>query len=164
MGRRRLLTMLGGSLAASLIAPRAFAGSGEYEAMLLNCIDPRVTTNDARYMATNGMADRYSQFVIAGGPIGVMSPRFASWHAAYWDNLEITLQLHRIKRVVAFTHRDCGAATLAFGAAAVATRDAETAAHADVLRSFAAEVHRRKPSLVVVTGIMDLNGSVELVS
>lgn len=132
--------------------------------MLLNCIDPSVKNNDARYMAANGMTDHYSQFVIAGGPIGVMSPRFASWHATYWDNLEITPQLHRIKRVVAFTHRDCGAATLAFGAAAVATRDAETAAHADVLRSFAAEVHRRKPSLVVVTGIMDLNGSIELVS
>jgi len=123
-----------------------------------------VTTSDARYMAANGMEDRYSQFVIAGGPIGVMSPQFASWHAAYWDNLEITVQLHRIKRVVAFTHRDCGAAKLAFGPAAVATRDAETTAHSEVLRSFAAEVRRRKPSLVVVTGIMDLNGSVEVVS
>lgn len=65
---------------------------------------------------------------------------------------------------MAFTHRDYGAAKLAFGPAAVATREAETTAHSAVLRSFAAEVRRRKPSLGVVTGIMDLNGSVELVS
>ncbi len=132
--------------------------------MLLSRIDPRVTTNDARSMAANSMEDRHSQSVIAGGPAGVMSSQFASWHAAYSDNFEITVQLHRIKRVVAFTNWDCGAAKLAFGPAAVATRDAETTAHSEVLRSFAAVVRRRKPSLVVVTGIMDLNGGVELVS
>jgi len=114
-------------------------------------------------MGANNMRDRYSQFVIAGGPIGAIHTRFASWHSAFWDNLDITVQLHNIKRVVALTHRDCGAAKLAFGDAAVATRQAETASHAESLRAFTAETRRRKPALTVLAGIMDLNGSVEVV-
>jgi hypothetical protein len=151
-------------LGTSMLAKKVSAASGDYEAMLVNCIDPRFTTNSLGYMSANGMRDRYSQFVIAGGPIGAVHQRFASWHNSFWDNLDITVQLHNIKRVVAMTHRDCGAAKLAFGEAAVATRDAETAAHSDALRAFSAEVRRRKPGLTVVTGVMDLNGSVDAVT
>ena len=131
--------------------------------MLLNCIDPRFTSGSYAWMGAGQMRDRYSQFVIAGGPIGAVHPRFAAWHGAFWDNLDITLQLHNIKRVVAFTHRDCGAAKLAYGEAAVATRDAETATHADALQGFRKELARRKPGLGLVTGIMALDGSVDQV-
>lgn len=164
LARRGLLAAAGGLMGVALAGRTASAATGNYEAMLVNCIDPRVTTNSLQYMTANGMRDRYSQFVIAGGPIGAMSPRFAGWHAAFWDNLDITVQLHHITRVVALTHRDCGAAKLAFGEAAVATRQAETAAHAEVLRAFSAEVARKKPTLTVVAGIMDLDGSVDAVS
>ena len=109
------------------------------------------------------LSDNYSQFVMAGGPIGAVHPKFSAWHKTYWDNLDITVSLHNIKRVVALTHRDCGAAKLAFGDAAVATRQAETAAHAESLRAFTAETRRRQPALTVLAGIMDLNGSVEVV-
>lgn len=52
--------------------------------------------------------------MIAGGPIGIVSPKFADWHKAFWDNLAISIQLHAIKRVVGLTHRDCGAAVVAY--------------------------------------------------
>ncbi len=131
------------------------------EAMLVNCIDPRFTTGSYGYMGAQQMRDRYSQFVIAGGPIGAVHPRFAEWHKAFWDNLDITVALHNIRGVVAMTHRDCGAAKLAFGEAAVATPMAETSSHAEALRAFRAEVAKRKPGLKVVTGIMALDGTVE---
>lgn len=162
--RRGFLAAAGMIAGASLLGGKASAASGNYEAMLVNCIDPRFTTSSLGYMGANNMRDRYSQFVIAGGPIGAIHTRFASWHSAFWDNLAITVQLHNIKRVVALTHRDCGAAKLAFGDAAVATRQAETAAHAESLRAFTAETRRRQPALTVLAGIMDLNGSVEVVS
>ncbi len=161
LARRGLLGLA--AAAALLPAGRAVAASGRYEAMLLNCIDPRFTTASARHMAAGGLMDRYSHFVIAGGPIGAAHPRFAAWHGAFWDNLDITTQLHAIHRVVALTHRDCGAAKLAYGEAGVATRAAESASHAETLRAFAAEVARRKPALAVAAGIMDLDGSVERV-
>jgi len=73
-------------------------------------------------------------------------------------------QPHNIKRAVAVTHRDCSATRLAVGEAAMATRQAETAVHAEALRAFPAEVARRKPTRSAVACIMDLNGSGEAVS
>jgi hypothetical protein len=140
------------------------ASSGNYEAMLVNCIDPRLTTSSLNYMSASSMRDRYSHFVVAGGPFGAVHPRFAGWHATFWDNLDITTQLHHISRVVALTHRDCGAARLALGDAAVASRAVESAAHAEIHGQFRAEVLRRKPALTVLSGIMDLDGSVDLVA
>ncbi|MCB4820868.1 hypothetical protein [Roseicella aerolata] len=161
VGRRGLLAGLGGAMALAGLAGRASAASGHYEAMLVNCIDPRFTTGSFAFMDGRRLRDRYSQFVIAGGPIGAVHPRFAPWHGAFWDNLDITVALHNIQGVVAMTHRDCGAAKLALGEAAVATPAAETASHAEVLRAFRAEISKRKPALKVVTGIMALDGSVE---
>src|SRR5262249_2301398 len=100
----------------------------------------------------------------AGGPIGVVAPKFASWHQTYWDNLAVSVQLHHIKKVIALTHRDCGAAAIAFGDAAVATPDAETATHSKALKEFRSQVGTRQPELEVITGVMALDGSVLVVS
>ncbi|CAH0291228.1 hypothetical protein [Roseomonas sp. CECT 9278] len=156
-GRRAVL----GLLAAAGFARGASAGSGHYDAMLLNCIDPRFTTGSFLWMSSHGLRDRYSQFTIAGGPIGAVHPRFATWHAAFWDNLAVSVQLHAIRQVMAVTHRDCGAAKLAFGEAALATRAQETATHAEALAAFRAEATRRQPDLQVVTAVMDLDGTIQ---
>jgi hypothetical protein len=148
---------------------RASAAGGNYEAMLVNCIDPRFTTLSWQYMGLlsgvdrEKLGDNYSHFVMAGGPIGAVHPKFAPWHKTYWDNLEISVGLHHIKRVVALTHRYCGAAKLAFGADKVGDRDTETVSHAEALMAFRKEVNTRHPKLSVITGIMDLKGRVDLV-
>jgi len=159
-----MLGLVAGLAAAAAFPARAASGGADYDAMLLNCIDPRFTAHGKTYMTGIGARDNYSQFVIAGGPIGAIHPRFATWHEAFWDNLGISVQLHRIDRVVAMGHRDCGAARLALGEQAVATRDKETAAFAEVLRSFRAELARRQPALGLVGGVMDLDGSVQLLA
>jgi hypothetical protein len=137
--------------------------------MLVNCIDPRFTTLSWQYMGLlsgverDKLGDNYSHFVMAGGPIGAVHPKFAAWHKTFWDNLDITVGLHHIKRVVALSHRDCGAAKLAFGAASVAEKEMETGSHAEALTMFRKEVNARHPKLSVITGIMDTSGRVDLV-
>ena len=142
----------------------ALAAGGHYEAMLVNCIDPRFTTGSWVYMAVNGMKDRYSHFVIAGGPIGIVSPKFAEWQKTFWDNLAITVQLHDIKRVVGLTHRDCGAAAVAYGDRIKTDRAFETERHIEALRAFGGEIGRRQPKLAVDRGIMAVDGTVEVVT
>ncbi len=160
--------VLAGGL-AGFVPGRALAGGGNYDAMLVNCIDPRFTTLSWQYMGLlsgvdrEKLGDNYSHFVMAGGPIGAVHPKFAAWHQTFWDNLGITVSLHPIKRVVALSHRDCGAPKLAFGADKVASREAETLAHAEALQAFRKEVAQRQPKLAVITGIMDLNGRVDLI-
>ncbi len=160
--RRRLLgaAVAAGALAA--LPTRAWTASyGAVEAFLVNCMDPRITIDSHNYMSQRGWKEGdYSQFVIAGGPIAVVAPAFADWHKTFWDNLAATVQLHAIRRVVAFSHRDCGALRLAYGPDAAATPEIETANHTKLLLEFRRQMAERHPNLIVETGIMTLDGAV----
>jgi len=143
--------------------PPACQGHGPYDAMVLYCIDPRIVEQVNYYMETvNKLRCKYSQFVIAGAAVGVMAPKFETWHAAFWENLDASISLHKIKKLIAIDHRDCGAAKLAYGEESVANPAAETATHKRVLAAFRKEVNRRHPDLEVVTGLMALDGKMEL--
>lgn len=173
IGRRAFLNWgAAGAMATGLalaVPGAGMAASGNYESMLINCIDPRFTTLSWQYMgllqgvSRDKLEDNYSHFVMAGGPIGAVHPKFEAWHKTYWDNLDVTVSLHKIKRVVGISHRDCGAAKLAFGDAAVSKRDAETEAHGEALAAFREGVKKRHPKLSVITGVMDTNGKVDLI-
>jgi len=160
LSRRGVLGMAGAAMAAF----PALATTGHYESMVVNCIDPRVTTHTWAYMAGEGYKDLYSHFVIGGGPIGIVSPKFAAWQKAFWDNLDITIQLHNIRSVVGLTHRQCGAAAVAYGDRVKTDEAFETANHVAALREFKAEIGKRKPKLAVHMGIMALDGTVEAVT
>jgi hypothetical protein len=162
LSRRGLFALSMGAAAAA--ATPALAVDKGYEAMLLKCIDPRFTTNTWAYMASRGWQNLYSQFNIAGGPIGVVAPKFADWHKTFWDNLNISVGLHEVKRVVAITHRDCGAAVVAYGDRIKTDKAFETAMHTEALHMFRTELRKRQPQLIAELGIMDLNGAVEVVT
>jgi hypothetical protein len=165
-GRRDLLRGTGAAAIAASLPRSAFAAAaeGRYEAMLLSCIDPRLVTPIYQFMAGQKLAGRYSQFCIAGAAIAVVAPKFAAWRPAFWDNLAASIELHRIKRVIAIDHRDCGAARIAYGADSIATPQAETATHKKAFGYLRAEIVKRHPNLVVVTGLMALDGKVEMFS
>jgi carbonic anhydrase len=157
-GRRTLML---GAAAAMLTPYTALAAVGNYEAMVLSCIDPRFQAPVAGEMARRGLTVRYSAFVIAGAGIGVVAPAFKDWQKAFWDNLAATIGLHNIKSVIAINHRDCGAAKIAYGDAAVANNDAETKTHRDALAEFRKQVGERQPRLKIETHLMVLGGRVE---
>jgi carbonic anhydrase len=157
IGRRGLL--LGAGVAALL--PRfALAASGDYEAMVLGCIDPRLQTPVYKYLDQRGLSGKYSQFIFAGAAIGAVAPKFADWHKTFWDNLAATIELHNIKSVIAIDHRDCGAAKIAYGDDSISTPEKENATHKTVLAEFRKQVGERQPKLKVEAMLMALDGSV----
>jgi hypothetical protein len=160
---RRGLFGLGLGVVAAAATPALALDKG-YEAMLLKCIDPRFTTNTWSYMASRGWQNLYSQFNIAGGPIGVVAPKFADWHKTFWENLDISVGLHEVKRVVAITHRDCGAAVVAYGDRIKTDRAFETEMHTQALHAFRSELQKHQPQLTAELGIMELSGAVEVVT
>jgi carbonic anhydrase len=132
--------------------------------MLLACIDPRFPKLTLDHMGQRSMVGKYSQFNIAGAAIGAVAPKFSAWHQTFWDNLAASIQLHSIPAVLVLNHRDCGAAKIAYGDAAVANRETETATHRAALLAFRSEVAKRHPKLRVELGLMDLNGRVETIA
>jgi len=163
--RRRFLHVAAGGLAAAALMPwNVFAASGKYDAMLLTCIDPRFQEPVAKYAAGRKLTGKYSQFTIAGASIGVVAPAFKDWHKAFWDNLGASIQLHSIDKVIVINHRDCGAAKIAYGDAAVANAAAETKTHREALAEFRKQLATRQPKLGVETGLMALTGKLEVLS
>ena len=166
--RRHFLRLAGavagiGSL-GMLMSPRmVFAASEKpkYEAMVLSCIDPRFQNLINKRKNDAGLAEKYSLFAIAGSSIGVVAPAFKNWHETFWENLAASKQLHGINRVIVINHRNCGAAEIAFGSEAVATREKETATHKGALLEFKKQLAVRQPTLTADLGLMDLNGKVE---
>jgi carbonic anhydrase len=160
--RRRFIQGASAAGAMALLPPLALAAEGNYEAMVVGCIDPRMQEPMHRYTARRHLTGKFSQFIIAGAAIGVVAEPFKDWHKAFWDNLGTSIQLHRIKRVIAIDHRDCGAAKIAYGAEKVANPKTETETHRAAMTEFRKQVGQRHPELKVETGLMALNGRIEM--
>lgn len=157
----RLLAGIGGTIVFTRHGTSAQQRPA-YEAMLLSCIDPRIIDPVHNYMNARGLDGKYSQFTIAGAAIAAEAKVFTSWHQTFWDNLATSIELHKINSVIAIDHRDCGAARIAYGAESIAIPSAETATHKRVLAAFRRDVQRLHPRLVVETGLMALNGTIEM--
>ena len=162
--RRRFLQLGAGAGLLAAMPSLAFGAEGNYEAMLLTCIDPRFPQPTINYMKGRKMIGKYSQFTFAGASIGVVAPAFKTWAPAFWDNLAASMQLHHIPKVIAMNHRDCGAAKIAYGADAVANPKIETETHKAALMEFKKQVAEKQPSLKVELGLMSIGGKVEMFS
>jgi len=161
--RRRLLRLAAcGVTAAGLVPLRALAQAKTYKAKVLACIDPRLQKPVWDYLAGRRLTGEYSQFTIAGAAIGAVAPRFSDWHKTFWDNLGTSIELHSVPTVIVINHRDCGAARVAYGDAAIADRATETRTHREVFAQFRRELARHHPNLNVETLLMDLDGKYEV--
>ena len=85
----------------------------KYEAMVLSCIDPRCQAKIFKYLKSKKLTGKYSSFNIAGAAIGVTHKKFKNWHSTFWDNLETSIKLHKINKLIVINHKDCGAAKIA---------------------------------------------------
>ena len=85
----------------------------KYEAMVLSCIDPRFQAKVFNHLKRKKLTGKYSAFTIAGAAIGVTHKKFKKWHSTFWDNLETSIKLHQISKLIVLNHKDCGAAKIA---------------------------------------------------
>ncbi len=133
---------------------------GNYEAMVLSCIDPRFQDLVNKTNAKKGLTNKYSACTIGGACIGVVAPTFKKWHQTFWENLNISVQLHNIKKVIVINHRNCGSAIAAYGAEKVANKEIETETHKSALIEFKKQLKIKHPKLEAELYLMDLDGSV----
>ena len=86
--------------------------SKKYEAMVLSCMDPRFQKPVHKHLKNKKLTGKFSAFTIAGGSIGVTSNKFKKWHSTFWENLETSINLHKINKLIVLNHNDCGAAKI----------------------------------------------------
>ena len=83
--------------------------------MVLSCMDPRFQPIVYNYLKKKNLNGKYSSFTIAGAAIGVTAIKFKKWHKTFWENIDASIKLHKIKKLIVINHRDCGAAKIISG-------------------------------------------------
>jgi carbonic anhydrase len=134
------------------------------DALLLNCIDYRLTAATERYMAEHGMAGKYDQLALAGASLATKNDKFPAWGTTFWDHVQVAIDLHHIHKLVVMDHRDCGAYRVILGKDLAADPSEELAVHAAHMRSLKAEIGRKYPNLEIELLLMSLDGKVETVT
>lgn len=162
--RRRFLQLAGIGSGAALLGfvPFIAHAAGEADALVLSCIDYRLTDKVSAYMASRGLQGKYDQVILAGASLGAVTDKYPDWGRTFRDHLGLAIKLHDIKRVIAIDHRDCGAYRLILGKDAKG--DEEKKLHATELHRLAKEIQTAHPKLQVETLLMALDGSVATVA
>lgn len=175
IGRRRFLRLAalgaGGALLAGAATPLPASASGGghggghgTDALLLSCMDFRLIDEMALYMHYRGLTNRYDQVILAGASLGVLTDKFPVWSQTFWHHVDISLQLHHIKKVVVLDHRDCGAYKTFLGKDFAKDPELEYRVHAEHLNALRARVKRKHPDLDVELLLMGLDGNVEKIA
>jgi len=175
IGRRRFLRLgvLGG--AAILLAQPAGTSRADErtkaEALLLTCMDYRVTHATERYMAGRGLQNKYYHVILAGAALGAVAPppTEPAWKTTFWTHLATAIKLttdggRPLGRVIVIDHRKCGAYDIILGEECCKERGKETDAHAGQLRELRKQIVAQHEKMRVELLLMDLNGKVEKIS
>ncbi|MCC7271187.1 MAG: twin-arginine translocation signal domain-containing protein [Alphaproteobacteria bacterium] len=167
VSRRRFLgaAALGaGALATATLLPGPVRATSVADALVLSCMDYRLTEEIVRYMDGRGMATKYDHVILAGASLGVLYEKNPTWGKTFWDHVDAAIQLHGIRKVIVIDHRDCGAYRLFLGADQVKDAASELAAHTGQLRGLRTRINERFPKLDVELLLMSLDGSVEVIA
>ena len=128
--------------------------------MVLSCIDPRFQPIVYNYLKKKKLIGKYSSFTIAGASLGVTAAKFKKWHKTFWDNIDTSIKLHKIKKLIVINHRDCGAAKI-INRKKIFSNDIETNIHRDSLQKIKKLFKKKYPRLSIELNIISLNKKVE---
>ena len=131
-----------------------------YDAMVLSCIDPRFQPKIYNYLRKRKLNGKYSSFTIAGAAIGVTASKFKKWHKTFWDNMDTSIKLHKIKKLIVINHLDCGAAKIVNGKKEFSKIN-ELKIHRSSFQKIKKKLRKKYPKMSVELKIISLNSKVE---
>ena len=131
----------------------------KYEAMVLSCMDPRFQKPVHKYLKEKKLTGKYSAFTIAGGSIGVTNEKFKKWHSTFWENLETSIKLHKINKLIVINHKDCGAAKIANGKKEFTPAN-EKKIHNDSFSKIKKQIKKKFPKLKVELNLISLDSKI----
>ena len=132
----------------------------KYKAMVLSCIDQRFQPIVFNYLKKKKLIGKYSAFTIAGSAIGVTASKFKKWHKVFWENLETSIKLHKIKKLIVINHRDCGAAKM-LNSKKLSNEFNEAKTHKISFSKIKKLFKKKYPKLKIETVLISLNKKIE---
>ncbi len=105
------------------------------------------------------LTGKYSAFTIAGSAVGVTHNKFKKWHKTFYDNLETSIQLHKIEKLIVINHKDCGAAKIANGKKEFSPVN-EKKIHKESFSKIKKQIKKRFPKLKVELNLISLDSKI----
>ena len=127
----------------------------DYKAMVLSCMDPRFQPKVFNYLKKKKLTGKYSSFTIAGAAIGVTANKFKKWHSTFWQNLETSIKLHKVKKLIVLNHQDCGAAKIINGKKPFNLK-IEKKIHEKSFKLIKKKLKKKFPQMKIETKVMSL--------
>jgi len=131
-----------------------------YKAMVLSCMDPRFQPIVYNYLKKKNLNGKYSSFTIAGAAIGVTATKFKKWHKTFWDNIDTSIKLHNIRKLIVINHQDCGAAKIINGKK-VFSKFNEQKIHNNSFKKIKKVFKKKYPKLNIELNIISLNKKIK---
>ena len=128
--------------------------------MVLSCLDPRFQSIIFDYLNKKKLNGKYSSFTIAGATIGVTSSKFKKWHKTFWDNIDISIKLHNIKKLIVINHRDCSVAKFINGKKEFSELN-EKKIHKKSFEEIKKSLKNKYPNLSIELNLISLNKKIE---
>ena len=132
----------------------------KYKAMVLSCMDPRFQTKVSNYLKRRKLTGKYSAFTIAGAAVGVTAPKFKKWHSTFWENLNTSIKIHKIEKLIVINHKDCGAAKIVNGKKEFTPQN-EMKIHKNSFEKIKFNLKKKHPRLKVELSLMSLNRRID---
>ena len=132
----------------------------KYKAMVLSCMDPRFQTKVSNYLKRRKLIGKYSAFTIAGAAVGVTASKFKKWHTTFWENLNTSIKIHKIEKLIVINHKDCGAAKIVNGKKEFTPHN-ETKIHENSFEKIKLNLKKKHPRLKLELSLMSLNGRID---
>ena len=134
--------------------------SKKFKAMVLSCMDPRFQPKIFNYLKKRKLSGQYSAFTIAGAAVGVTHSKFKKWHRVFFENLSISIQLHKIDKLIVINHQDCGAAKIV-NSKKEFNNKVETDIHKISFKKLKSSLRKKFPKLKIEFNVMALNNSIK---
>ena len=99
-------------------------------------------------------------FTIAGAAVGVTAPKFKKWHSTFWENLNTSIKIHKIEKLIVINHKDCGAAKIVNGKKEFTPQN-EMKIHKNSFEKIKLNLKKKHPRLKVELSLMSLNGRID---
>ena len=132
-------------------------------AIVLNCMDFRLIDDLSRFLDADGYNNNFDEVILAGASLGLMQNTYPEWRPTAIAHIDLARKLHHIHEIILVDHMDCGAYKLLYNQSHF-TADEEYALHAQNLNAAAIELQTRYPELKIRKLLMNLDGTVRVIS
>ena len=110
--RRKILQLLltgGLSLPLWLKSASLAYGATKVEALVLSCIDYRFVSMEQNFLKHQNLEGKYDWLSLAGASLALSNFPSVADTETFWEQLELSVNLHNIEKVIIIDHQDCGA-------------------------------------------------------